>query len=76
MKSAIKEKNRVYKKFLRSGQRVEGWESVKEVRKLTSKFLMPRKTTIRKLLDPNTGIKAFWSSLNRLIGNKNTLRFP
>ena len=60
---------------------MEDWENVKEVRKSTSKVTANAKETYyqklgRKLSDANTGTKAFWSSLNRLTGNKKHPNIP
>ena len=81
VKNAIKRKHRVYKKFVQRGRRVEDWENVKEVRKSTSKLIANAKENYyqklgRKLSDPNTGTKAFWSSLKRLTGNKKHPSIP
>ena len=81
VKRAIKRKHRVYKKFMQRGRRVADWENVKEVSKLTSKLIANAKenyykTLGRKLSDPITGTKAFWSTLNRLTGNKKHPNIP
>ena len=78
---AIKRKHRVYKKFVQRGRRVEDWENVKEVSKLTSKLIANGnenyyQTLGRQLPDPNTGKRAFRSSLNRLTSNKKHPHIP
>ena len=81
VKSAIKRKHRVYKKFVQRGRRVEDLGNVKEVRNLASKLIANAKENYykklgRKLLDHKTGTKTFWSSLNRLTGNKKHPSIP
>ena len=81
VKTAIKRKHRVFKKFVDGGRREEDWKHVKEVRNETSKMIHLAKETYylklgHKLVDPKLGIKAYWAVLNRLINKKKTLTIP
>ena len=81
LKTAIKRKHRVFKKFLDRGRRQEDWNLVKEVRNETSKMITDAKEKYyqklgHKLSDPNQGAKAYWTVLNRLLNKKKTLNIP
>ena len=75
LKTAIKRKHRVYRKYVKRGQRKEDWNQVKDIRNKTSKMIIRAKEKYflnlgRKLSDPNQGIKAYWKTLNRLLIRK------
>ncbi len=63
LKTAIKRKHRIFRKYKNRGRRLEDWKLVKEVRNETSRLITKAKenyfsTIGRKLSDPNQGIKA------------------
>ena len=75
VKTAIKRKHRVYRKYVKRGQRKEDWNQVKDIRNETSKMIISAKEKHflnlgRKLSDPNQGIKVYWKTLNRLLNKK------
>ncbi len=81
VKTAIRRKHRVYKKYVDKGRREEDWLHVKEVRNETSKMIQLAKETYylnqgRKLVDPKLGIKTYWSVLNRLVNKKIATTIP
>ena len=81
LKSAIKRKHRVYKRFVQRGRKQEDWMLVGDVRNETSKLITSAKedyyTSLgRKLADPGQGVKAYWSALNRLINKKKVVNIP
>ena len=81
LKTAIKRKHRVYRKYVRRGQRKEDWDQVKNIRNETSKMIINAKEKYflnlgRKLSDPNQGIKAYWTTLNRLLNKKKVANIP
>ena len=81
IKTAIKRKHRVYRKFLDLGRRQEDWVFVKEAHYDASKKVLDAKDKYfrnlgRKLADPNQGAKAYWATLNRLINKKSTVNIP
>ena len=81
IKSAIKCKQKVYRKFCKRGRRDQDMSYIKRVRNETSKIILNAKEEYfhrlgRKLSDPNEGIKHYWSILNRLISKKKTMNIP
>ena len=81
LKTAIRRKHRVYRKYVRRGQRKEDWDHVKNIRNETSKMIISAKEKYflnlgRKLSDPNQGIKAYWTTLNRLLNKKKVANIP
>ena len=81
IKTSIKRKHRVYRKFLDRGRRQEDWALVKEARYEASKMIIDAKDKYfrnlgRKLADPNQGAKTYWATLNRLINKKSTVNIP
>ena len=81
IKSAIKRKQKVYRKFCKRGRRDQEWSYVKRVRNETSKMILNAKEEYfhrlgRELSDPNEGMKHYWSTLNRLINKKKTMNIP
>ena len=70
VKTAIRQKHRVCKKFLQRGRKQEYWIKVKNVRKETSKIILDAKEKFylklgRNLSDPKNDIKTYWSTLNK-----------
>ena len=81
LKSAIKRKHRVNKRFVQRGRKQEDWTLVKNVWNETSKLIISAKedcyTSLgRKLADPGQGVKAYWSALNRLINKTKVVNVP
>ena len=81
IKTAIKRKQRVYKKFLLRGKRQEDLNLVKVAQYEASKMIQKAKEDYylkigHKLSDPGFGIKTYWSVLNRLINKKKSLNIP
>ena len=81
LKTAIKRKHRVFKRFLDRGRRQEDWNLVKEVCNETSKMITNAKENYyqklgHKLSDPNQGAKAYWTVLYRLLNKKKTYYIP
>ena len=70
VKTAIRRKHRVYKKFLQRGRKQEDWIKVKDVRKETSKIILDAKEKYnpklgRNLSYPSNGIKTYWTTLHK-----------
>ena len=81
VKTAIRRKHRVYKKFLQRGRKQEDWIKVKDVRKETSKIILDAKEKYclklgRNLSDPSNGIKTYWTTLNKLMNKKSIAGIP
>ena len=81
LKTAIRRKHRVYRKCVQRGQRKEDLNQVKDIRNETSKMIINAKEKYflnlgRKLSDPNQGIKAYWTTLNRLLNKKKVANIP
>ena len=81
LKTAIKRKHRVCKRFVQRGRRQEDWALVKNIRNETTKLITSAKEDYyaslgRKLVDPGQGVKAYWSALNRLINKKKVFNIP
>ena len=81
VKAAVKRKHRVFRKFMNSGRKQEDWENFKIIRNETSRMVANAKEQYysnlgQKLSDPTTGIKTFWSTMNRLINKKKTTNVP
>ena len=81
MKTAIKRKHRVCRKFLDRDRRQENWALVKEARYEASKMVCDAKDKYfrhlgRKLADSDQGAKTYWATLNRLIDKKRTVNIP
>ena len=72
LKTAIKRKHRVYNKYVKRGCKAEGWEHVTTLSQNTSQMITSAKEKYflklgQKLSDPANGVKAYWSTLNKLI---------
>ena len=81
VKTAIRRKHKVYKKFLQRGRKQEDWIKVKDVRKETSKIILDAKEKYylklgRKLSGPSNGIKTYWTNLNKLMNKKSIAGIP
>ena len=75
IKFEIKRKRRVFRKFMNSGRKQEDWENFKIIRNETSIMVANANKQYysnlgQKLSDPTTGIKTFWSTMNKLIYKK------
>ena len=81
VKTAIKRKRRIFRKFMNSGRRLEDWQIFKTVRNETSRLVVNAKNMYyrnlgQKLSDPSNGTKVFWSTMNRLIDQKKNINIP
>ena len=81
LKSAIRRKHRVYRKFVQRGRKPEEWNLVKKIRNMTSKMIVHAKESYylklgKNLSDPNQGTKTYWSTLKRVIKKKNVSNIP
>ena len=75
IKTAIKRKHRVYKKFNSRGRNPADWERIRILRNETTYLVDAAKDNYfkslgRKLTDTKTGIKAYWQTINKIL-NKN-----
>ena len=75
IKTGIKRKHRVYNKYVRRGRRPDEWDNVRLIRNDTSKMITTAKDNYfaslgRKLSNPATGIKTYWSTLNKIVNKK------
>ena len=81
LKTAIKRKHRVYKKFLQRGRSQDNMNKVKAVQYEVSKMIQKAREDYyfkigHKLSDPGLSNKAYWSVLKRLINRKTSLNIP
>ena len=81
LKSAIKRKHRVYRKFVQHGRSPEEWNLVRTIRNRTSRMILHAKESYylklgKKFSDPNQGNKAYWATLNRVINKKKVSNIP
>ena len=81
LKSAIKRKHRVFRKYIRRGRSEEDLKIVKEVQVENSKIILDAKNSYylklgKKLSDPCIGIEEYWSVLNRIIQKKKFSNIP
>ena len=81
LKTAIKRKHRVYRKYIERGKNHHDWCQVKIIRNETSTMIVNAKNKYyqhlgRKLSDPNMGPTKYWSTLTRLINSKKTCNIP
>ena len=79
MKTAIKHKHRVYNKHVKRGHKADKWENVRIVCNKTSAMITNTKDNHfaflgRKLSNPVTGLKAYWTTLNKVINKKGDQR--
>ena len=59
LKTAIKRKHRVFKKYKDRGRWLEDWNLVKEVRNETSRLITKAKENYFSTMDPDQGLKAY-----------------
>ena len=81
LKSAIKRKHGVFRKYIRRRRSEEDWKIVKEVQVENSKKILDAKNSYylklgKELSDPCIGIKEYWSVLNRIIQKKKFSNIP
>ena len=81
IKSAIKRKHKIDKKFLGRGRLKNDMKSVKAVQYEVSKMIQKAKEDYyfkigHRLSDPGLSMKSYWSVLNRLLNRKNSLNIP
>ena len=81
LKSAIRCKHRLFRKYVRRGRSHEDWKTVKEIQAENSKKILNAKDSYylklgKKLSDPCIGIKEYWSVLNRMIQKKKFSNIP
>ena len=81
IKTAVKRKHRVFNKYVKRGSKPEHWEYVKQVRNATCRMITNARETYfqnlgKKLSDPSNGIKAYRSTLNKIINRKKTSNIP
>ena len=72
LKVAFKRKHRVYNKYVKRGCKAEEWEHVRTLRHNTSQMITSAKEKYflklgQKLSDPANGVKAYRSTLNKII---------
>ena len=81
LKTAIKRKHRVYAKFVKHGSKPEEWKYVKNIQKETSRMITNAKNECytslgRKLSNNVSGVKTYWSILNRLLSKRKVSVLP
>ena len=81
IKTTIKRKHHVYNNYARRGRRPEEWEYVRVTRNETSKIITDSKETYFsflgcKLSNPTIGLKAYLSTLNKIINEKKMTNIP
>ena len=72
LKTAIRREHRVYNKYVKRGCKAEEWEHVKTLSQNTFQMITIAKEKYflklgQKLSDPANGVKAYWSTLNKII---------
>ena len=81
LKTAIRRKHRVYRRYIERGKNPDDWCKVKTIRNETSRMIANAKNTYyhklgQMLSNPNVGPKKYWSTLARLINNKKICNIP
>ena len=81
LKTAIKRKHRVYNKYVTCGCKAEEWEHIKTLSQNTSQMITSAKEKYflklgQKLSDPTNGVKAYWSTLNKIINRNKVTNVP
>ena len=81
LKSSIKRKHRVYKKYVKRGRKPDDWEYVHTIRNQTSSKITQAKDEYfsslgKKLSDPTHGTKSYWTTLNKIINKKKFSNIP
>ena len=77
VKTAIKRKSRVYRKWVKRGRKPEDQNKLCEARNNANKLIKEAKLSYylslgSKLSDPNIGLKNFWSVSNKFANKKST----
>ena len=81
IKTAIRRKHGIYNKYIKRESKQEDWEQVRIVRNQTTHLIDDAKENYfkslgKKLTDPNTGIKAYGQSINKLLNTKKITNIP
>ena len=81
LKTAIKRKHRVYRRYIRRGRKQEDWSLVRNLQFENSKKIAEAKNTFysklgNKLSDPHIGVKSYWSILKKLVDKKKFANIP
>ena len=81
LKTTIKRNSRVYRKWVQHGRNPTEHQNVRDVQKSTNKLIKQAKQTYftslgKKLSDPNTGQKSFWTVYKRIINSKKQTNIP
>ena len=81
LKTAIKRKHRLYRKFIRRGRKQEDWNLVRNIQLENTRKIIEAKDKYhsklgKKLSDPNIGVKYYWNILNKLIDKKKFANIP
>ena len=81
LKTAIKRKHRLYRRFIRRGRKQEDWNLVRNIQLENTRKIIEAKDKYysklgKKLSDPNIGLKYYWNILNKLIDKKKFTNIP
>ena len=81
LKTAIKRNSRVYRKWVQRGRNPTEHQNVRDVQKSINKLIKQAKQTYftslgKRLSDPNTGQKSFWTVYKRIINSKKQTNIP
>ena len=81
LKTAIERNSRVYRKWVQRGRNPTEHQNACDVQNSTNKFIKQAKQTYftslgKKLSDPNTGQKSFWTVYKRIINSKKQTNIP
>ena len=81
LKTAIKRKHRLYRRFIRRGRKQEDWNLVRNIQLESTRKIIEAKDKYylklgKKLSDPNIGVKYYWNILNKLIDKKKFTNIP
>ena len=81
LKTAIKRNSRVYRKWIQRGRNPTEHQNVRAVQKSIVQLINQAKQTYftslgKKLSDPNTGQKSFWTVYKRIINSKKQTNIP
>ena len=81
LKTAIKRKHRLYRRFIRRGRNQEDWNLVRNIQLENARKIIEAKDKYysklgKKLSDPHIGVKYYWNILNKFIDNKKFMNIP
>ena len=81
LKTAIKRKHRLYRRFIRRGRNQEDWNLVRSIQLENTRKIIEAKEKCysklgKKLSDPHIGVKSYWNILNKLIDKKKFTNIP